>query len=661
MGVTINDIARRAGVSIATVSHVLNKTRYVSPDLTERVEKIVGDTGYRAGDAAKLPGGRIGKLSEIAYVIPKMDSALYSRLGAELTRLFSDEGYSLCTYVTDDNFYSEKNILTNLLSNRRIAGLVLVPAMTNVKSYRKLMNSGLPFVCLERVIDDDGVDCVLADSETAIFYGTSHLIKNGHERIALIAGTKNRLYTDSRVEGYKKALHGHGLQYDKSLVFHVGPKESVERDIFSGILGDAFPTAFVAAGNALTVQLLKAVHDMGYEYPHDLSIIGYGDDSWCDVTTPPLTTLRQNAEKMAYTASSLLISKIRGEKIRASRVDVPVDLVIRESTRCIERGPHGEMAMAPEQIIPTDAEIEHLRAKGYRVGISFHYGGTEWVRLHERAIRDAMYKFGVDIASVVEAHFDPKLQIAQLDGLMMQNLDAIISLPADDRVMTRKYKELSEKTKLIFLGILPESLAGDNYCAMVSVNERENGQNAGKILGDYFKGKERVKVGMIIYGATFLAINQRDAAAEQVLLENYSNIEIVAREEFCHYEEAYDACRVMIEEHPEIEGVYVSWERPALGAIKALEEMKRADVSLATVDLDYKIASYLAKNKIVRGISAQRPYEQGEAAAIAVADALLNKSSGRFIGVRPQIVLPQNLNRFWKEIMHSDDPGFLKK
>jgi ribose transport system substrate-binding protein len=335
--------------------------------------------------------------------------------------------------------------------------------------------------------------------------------------------------------------------------------------------------------------------------------------------------------------------------------------VIRESTRCIERGPHGEIAMAPEQILPTDAEIEHLRSKGYRVGISFHYGVTEWVRLHERAIRDTLYKFGINIASVVEAHFDPMLQIAQLDGLMMQNLDAIISLPTDDLVMTQKYKELSEKTKLIFLGILPESLAGDNYCAMVSVNERENGQNAGKILGDYYKKNNHVKVGLITYGATFLAINQRDAAAEQVLSENYNNLEIAAHEKFYHYEEAYDVCRDMITECPEIEGIYVSWERPALGVIKALEEMGRADVSLVTVDLDYKIASYLAKNKIVRGISAQRPYEQGEAAAIAVANALLNKSIGRFIGVRPQIVLPQNLNRFWKEIMHSDAPSFLKK
>ncbi|MDR1953821.1 MAG: LacI family DNA-binding transcriptional regulator [Clostridiales Family XIII bacterium] len=660
MGVTIKEIAERAGVSIATVSHVINKTRYVSPALSERVTRVIAETGYVSQKTAKSNNLRVGKLSEVAYIISRMESAIYSGLGTHITNLLKEEGYTVCTYVSDDDLQTEKHILTNVLTNRRIAGIVIVPATSNAKRYKKLIQAGVPFVCIERMIESDLVDCVLADSISAIYKGTSHLIKNGHERIGIVAGTKNRSYTERRLEGYRMAFRDYGLPLDEKLIFTIKPQKGITKDLFAKIREKDFPTGFIVAGNAHTLELLKLIHDMGYEYPGDLSIIGYGDGAWCDVTTSPLTTCRQNIEKMAETAVQILIEKMNGNSPEHKMIRVPVDLIVRESTRCIERGPSGEIATVPEKIIPTDAEIERLRSKGYKIGISFHYSGTEWIRLHERAIRNTMYKFGIDIASVVEAHFDPELQIAQLDGLMMQNLDAIISLPADDSVTISKYKEIADRTKLIFLGVLPDGFDSDSYSAVVSVNEKENGQNAGKILGNYFRGKRDVKVGMITYGAPFFATKQRDGAVEQILVENYNNIEIIAHEYFYHYGDAYEVCKTMMRQYPEIEGLYVSWERPALGVIKALEQLDRTDVSLVTVDLDYRIASYLAKNEIVRGISAQRPYEQGEAAAIATANALLGKKNGKLIGVRPQIVLAQNLSRVWAEIMHSNAPNFIK-
>jgi len=180
------------------------------------------------------------------------------------------------------------------------------------------------------------------------------------------------------------------------------------------------------------------------------------------------------------------------------------------------------------------------------------------------------------------------------------------------------------------------------------------------ILGDYFKDHTNVKVGLITHGAPFFTTHQRDFAAEQVLNENYPNIEIVAQESFYRLENAYVVCKRMLRDNPEIQGLYVSWERPALEVIRALEEMGRTDVSVTTVDLDYDVASYLARGEIVRGLSAQRPYEQGEAAALATAHALLGKTEFQYIGVQPLVVLPNNLRKAWTTVMHTAEPGFIK-
>lgn len=662
MGATIKDIARQAGVSIATVSHVINKTRYVSPDLVARVEAVIRETGYDAKLSDKAYKARVGKLSEIAYVFPNMESTVYAKFGNVLSQAFADEGFTMSGYVTLEDAQREKQILSELLANKRIAGIVLVPTGGNQRGYAKLMHSGLPFVCLERGLRADGADCVMSENMEAIYRGTQHLIKNGHERIGiLIDGKKELMPAQERLEGYRRALEEFGLEYDESLVFRPSPGREVAAAMADDFTEETLPTAFIACSNALTLELLQAIGELGLEYPKDVSVVGFGDDAWCSIVNPPLTTLTQDTSGMAGLAAAHLLQKINGEKMEACLVRLPVSLTIRKSTRSIERGPMGERAIQPEQLVLTDAEIEALQKGNYKVGISFHYSGTEWTRLHERAIRDTLGRFGVKVVTVTEAHFDPDLQIAQLEGMRMQKLDAIISMPADEQKTAQKYKELSKATKLVLIGNVPIGFKSEDYCAVVSVNERENGQNAGRILGDYFRKREQVKVGLITHGAPFFITRQRDFSAEQVLIENYTNIEVVAQESFYRLENAYGVCKRMLRDHPEIEGLYVSWERPALEVIRALGEMGRTDVSISTVDLDFDIASYMAKGEMVRGLSAQRPYEQGAAAALATAHALLGKTEFRYIGVQPLVVLPRNLKKAWTDIMHTAEPDFIKE
>ena len=112
----------------------------------------------------------------------------------------------------------------------------------------------------------------------------------------------------------------------------------------------------------------------------------------------------------------------------------------------------------------------------------------------------------------------------------------------------------------------------------------------------------------------------------------------------------------MIQDHPEIQGLYITWERPALQAIRALKELGREDIAITTTDLDYEIASYMARGEMVVGLSSQRPYDQGVAVATAMARALIGRCDHRCIGVAPYMVKASNLEKAWREILKTKMP-----
>ncbi len=660
MSITIKDIAKQAGVSIATVSHVINKTRYVSPEVVAKVEECIENSGYLQKIIAKEKKLRIGKLSEVAFVVPNIGGTIYSQLITVLSRYLSESGFLLSIYLTNDDPVRENHILSGLLTNKRIAGVILAPANEDESDYSQLLVAKMPFVCLERTIKSNDIDCVLSENMQATYLGTKHLIKSGHENIAILLEKNSSITAEERLEGYKKALLEHGLKYREDLVIRVDLYHESGKEI-QDVCEKDITTAFIAGGNKLTLVLLKALENMGLTCPQDVSVVGFGDEEWCELVTPPLTTLKQNTEEMGKLAVEKILRRIQGEEDRKHEIRVPVTLSIRKSTQIIGRGPFGEKAVSPDELKLSEDEKEKLLTGGYKVGISFHYSGTAWTRLHENAIRYTLEKYGVKVIAVTDAHFDPLLQVTQLDSIRMQAPDAIISIPVDDKITAQKFKEISKDTKLIFISNVPEGFKKEDYACCVSVNERENGQNVGIILGEYFKDKKQVKVGLIKHGAPFYGTHLRDMMAEQVIRDNYHNIDIVDVRHFYEIEGAYEICRQMVIAHPDLEGLYISWDRPALEGIRALKELHREDISIVTFDLDVEISTYMANGEMVRGLSTQRPYEQGEAVALATAKALLGNSQYKYIGVEPYVVMPKNLLRAWKDIVHEPAPEELEK
>ena len=644
--VTIKEIAEMAGVSIATVSHVINRTRYVRPELVDKIEKIIVETGYQNKIADKERKLLVGRESTIVAVIPNIESTIYRDMVAYVEQLVSVQGYQFLVAITDNDFKEETQVLAGLLVNKKVAGIIHAPVSDVASNYTKLIQSGVPFVCVERNILGSGIDSVEFRDREAIFKGADYLLASGHKNVLFFRESTDSTTRDERTKGFLSALQKYNINTNDANIVDV-TLENGEDDcmlVIQKALRRYRPTAVLAGG---------------IDCPGEISVVGFGDESWSELTYPPLTIIRRDVKGLSTKAVGMLFEKINTGSVISHDCYADVELVVRKSTKMLDNGPFGDKAAAPDSVVLTKEEKQRLKAGHFRVAISFHYTGTSWAELHEKGICEELEQFGIDVVSVMDAHFDSELQNAQLDGIRLQKPDAVIAIPADDSRTREKFQELSKVSKLVFISNVPEGMSKNSYVSCVSVNESENGTNTGRMLGEYCKENKKKKAGFIIHGAAFYGTRVRDNAAERIIKDSYPDIDIVTIRSFGEISNAYQVARDVITANPEIEAMYVSWDRPALLVIKALKELGREDVAVFTTDLDHGIARCMEEG-IVKGLSTQRPYEQGRAAAAVVAKSLVSEEQlPKYVGVQPYQVEPKQLRLAWKEIFHESMPDRL--
>ena len=535
---------------------------------------------------------------------PPLSDTIYRDMVAYVKQLVSVQGYQFLVAITDNDLKEETQVLAGLLVNKKVAGIIHAPVSDVAANYTKLIQSGVPFVCVERNILGSGIDSVEFRDREAIFKGADYLLASGHKNVLFFRESTDSTTRDERTKGFLSALQKYNINTNDANIVDV-TLENGEDDcmlVIQKALRRYRPTAVLAGGNRITLYLMKTLRDMGIDCPGEISVVGFGDESWSELTYPPLTIIRRDVKGLSTKAVGMLFEKINTGAVISHDCYADVELVVRKSTKMLDNGPFGDKAAAPDSVVLTKEEKQRLKAGHFRVAISFHYTGTSWAELHEKGIREELEQFGIDVVSVMDAHFDSELQNAQLDGIRLQKPDAVIAIPADDSRTREKFQELSKVSKLVFISNVPDGMSKNSYVSCVSVNESENGTNTGRMLGEYCKENKKKKAGFIIHGAAFYGTRVRDNAAERIIKDSYPDIDIVTIRSFGEISNAYQVAQDVITANPEIEAMYVSWDRPALLVIKALKELGREDVAVFTTDLDHGIARCMEEG-IVKGLS----------------------------------------------------------
>lgn len=665
---TIKDVARIAGVSVSTVSHVVNGTRYVSPEKVKKVEDAIRQLDELPNFIAKRSGAQQAAGSRsVLLLLSKKNSLFQNQVKEKLEEILEEKGYlpvSLAYDLDGDRLVAIRSLAGSL----SLCGLIAFPDREGVLSKAFFKGLQLPVVLIGSPVDQFAADTLLPDTFEGGYRAVRHLINNGHEKIAYLSESEER--GAHRFEGYRKALEDAHIPVEKGLVWTgLHTEEQVSRAMGQLAAAEPAPTALVIADSLPLVPAIQYAVAHNIAVPRDLSIVSLNDPEWAPLMTPELTCVDKQPRQFALAAADLLFQRMaRGEMADLPSPGhpyctktLPSLLNVRNSTCGIGRGPFGEKAENASVLALSGKEKEKLRQKQYTAAISFHYMGKAWMGLQEKGIKKIFDELGISIIAVTDAHFNAELQCKQLESIRFLKPDILISIPVDTKDTAAAFRAIADSdTRLVLITNVPEGLTPRDYISCISVNERSHGDNMGRGLGEYMTRYGLKYAGLVCHGEqNFFATKQRDSAAEQVLTEEYPELQVCGKVNFLTETEACQKTLELIRLYPEIQALYVSWDGPALEVMKALTELERTDIAIVTGDLDYAIALHMARGEMVKMISAQCPYEQGEAIALAAANGLLGKAVPSFIGVEPISVNRDNLLKNWKNIFKEEPPAEL--
>jgi LacI family transcriptional regulator len=328
---TIREVAESAGVSYATVSHVINNTRVVSQETRERVLAAMSALNYRPNALARSL--RQGKTNTMGLVLPDSANPFF----AEISRSIEDEafkkGYSV--FLCNTELDTQRELFyVDVLSKKQVDGIIFVAAGDQADSLDFLVHRNLPVVMIDRDLHNVDVDAVLTDNQLGGFLATRHLIELGHTRIACISGPSSITPGSERIVGYRNALEQAGLVYDEKLILRGDYHARSGLEITQSILEmDPRPTAIFALNDLMALGALRAASEAGCSVPADLAIVGYDDLELAQFTNPPLTTIAQPKKEIGVQAVHLLIDRMSQKSRPPRRLVLPPELIVRRSTQ----------------------------------------------------------------------------------------------------------------------------------------------------------------------------------------------------------------------------------------------------------------------------------------------------------------------------------------
>lgn len=329
----MEDVARVAEVSLATVSRVINGDSRVRADRAARVREAVDLLGYRR-DLTASNLRRADRLSaSIGLIFEDVANPFFASLYRGVEEAAAARGVLAIAASTDEDPARERE-LAHAFFARRVDGLVIAPVERDHTYLLREREAGLALVYVDRPPELFGADVVLIDNAGAARAAVEHLIAAGHRRIGLL-GERQRIWTArERLAGYREALARHGIRHDPALVrVELGDSDTAAAAARELLGAPDPPTALLAGQNLITIGAIRTLQDLGRQ--HEVALVGIDDLTLADVVKPGITVVAQDPPAMGRAAAELLFSRLDGAEGPAQRIVIP--------TRLIERG-SGEIA-----------------------------------------------------------------------------------------------------------------------------------------------------------------------------------------------------------------------------------------------------------------------------------------------------------------------------
>lgn len=333
---TIKDIAKKAGVSGATVSRVINNMPNVKPETREKVLKSIKELHYYPNSLAR--GMRSKKTNSIGLILADITNPFYAETAKTIIELAGRYNYSIILCNTNNDLDEQKKYIDVLLQ-RKVDGFIFASVHCKDPSLNPVVDSKVPYILYNRrMVHNDNINYVVLDNELGAYIAVEHLYNLGHRRIALIRGPNIFSTGRERYSGYVKALKAFGLAYDENIVVQGRYNEKQSYDAAVKLISaDNPPTAIFASNDLMALSALEAIISSGLKVPDDISVVGFDDIEIASHSAIQLTTVSQNRNMMAEIAIDSLRKIINKEGLQLPvQVVLKPMLTVRKTCRAVD-------------------------------------------------------------------------------------------------------------------------------------------------------------------------------------------------------------------------------------------------------------------------------------------------------------------------------------
>jgi len=337
MAVTINDVAKRAGLSPATVSRVLNKSGYVSEEKIQRVQQAAAALGYQPNWMARGLHGKAANL--VGLIVPEVMSLYDNSVIQVIANKLHQHGYGLLLCLHNEDGELDRSYLRHL-QEKQVAGIIYThPLFGENSALVQQLAAQIPIIELNRRREKATLDAVLADNIQGAYQITHYLLELGHRRIGLVMGEEQLTTGQNRLNGYRLAFGNAGLTVEPQLI-HIGNFSRQHGETATHALLDQVPppTAILAGSNRILMGVLETLTARQVAIPAQISVAAFNDTEWLQIWHPPITTVDIAVEEMAHMAVELLLQRIATPTLKAKPREylLGTSLLIRASCRAIE-------------------------------------------------------------------------------------------------------------------------------------------------------------------------------------------------------------------------------------------------------------------------------------------------------------------------------------
>ncbi|MBR0574026.1 HTH-type transcriptional repressor PurR [Pasteurella atlantica] len=334
---TIKDVAKLAGVSTTTVSHVINKTRFVAEKTTQSVWDAISELNYSPSAVARSL--KVNTTKSIGMIVTTSESPFFAEIILAMERHCYEMGYSLFLCNTQNDPEKIQNHL-DMLMTKRVDGILVMCSEYTENSLALLNKANIPMVVMDWGLRDNSNDLIADNSFIGGYFATQHLIENGHKKIAVITGDLFKTVSKNRFQGFSKAMDEANLLIEPQWIQEGDFEPEGGFECMNNILDlDELPTAIFCFSDVMALGAISAINLRGLSVPQDISVIGYDNIHNSRFYAPPLTTMHQSKSRLSDRVLELLLERISSKEKRNEPqiLEFMPELVVRDSVRNLNK------------------------------------------------------------------------------------------------------------------------------------------------------------------------------------------------------------------------------------------------------------------------------------------------------------------------------------